>query len=432
MKLASAPVGLLALATCLSPAFAPQAQASSHYSVLYSFCTQPSCGDGAEPASGVTADSAGDLFGTTQIGGKQNDGVVYELIPNSTKTKYRYKRLYSFCARPNCADGSVPLGSLILDTSGDLYGTATGDSVNGAGTIFELSPDGERWRFRLIYRFCPTGAPCVDGSGPGYGALAYQGQASGALYDGASPLYGTTLEGGSANAGVVYEIQNHSGKWKPPHSLHDFCLTTKCPDGQNPYQGVFIDSAGRLYGTANGGGLGQGVLYRIAVNGTRSQEEVLHEFCSAGKPCSDGSIPTATVIANASGDLLGTAQTGGKNDGGVIFQVEPNGTHYNVLRSVCVRADCSDGLQPFAGLVMDPSGNLFGAAREGGVNQAGVVFELSAAGYIALHKFCVEGGNCSNGATPYGTPVLDAKGNLYGTTQNGGAHGQGVVYEITP
>src|ERR1700743_1140196 len=109
-----------------SPALAHKARLRT----LHSFCAQSGCADGREPSAGLVADGGGNLYGTTLFGGDAGVGVAFELMPNARKTKYKYKRLYSFCAQASCADGNDPDASLIIDTSGNLYGTTMAGGAN--------------------------------------------------------------------------------------------------------------------------------------------------------------------------------------------------------------------------------------------------------------------------------------------------------------
>src|SRR5262249_5258946 len=152
-----------------------------------------------------------------------------KLAPDGTETT-----LYSFCQKPNCADGSTPKAALISDSAGNLYGTTWSGGAHQGGTVFMLTPAGKE---KVLYSFCRK-AKCADGAQPYAGLLA----------DGAGNLYGTTVTGGKNNAGTVFKI----GPDGAETVLHSFCLSLGCGDGRNPYGGLIADSAGNLYGTTEG------------------------------------------------------------------------------------------------------------------------------------------------------------------------------------
>ena len=170
--------------------------------VLYSFCPQSGCADGSQPVASLIMDAAGNLYGTTVIGGAGVDcagpscGVVFKLAPDGTQTV-----LYSFCPQSGCADGAGPRAGLLMDAAGNLYGTTkvggtggTGGAF-GQGVVFKLAPDGTE---TVLYSFCSQLPNCTDGATPG----------AGLIMDAAGNLYGTTALGGIApgNSGVVFAL----------------------------------------------------------------------------------------------------------------------------------------------------------------------------------------------------------------------------------
>jgi uncharacterized repeat protein (TIGR03803 family) len=280
------------------------------YNVLHSF----SCSDGAYPFAGLIADGAGNLYGTAEQGGTQNGGVVFKLAPDGTN----YTVLYSFCAQPNCADGTLPQAGLFRDSSGNLYGTTANGGASGNGVVFKLAPDGTN--FTVLHSF-------DGGSG---GAHPYAGLIGSPTTSTCSPttstpcgrttgnLVGTTEEGGSGN-GVVFQLAPDGTGYKV---LYSFCKLDGCADGAYPYGGLYADSGGNLYGTAAQGGThGNGVVFKLAPNGI---ETVLHSFCSL-PGCLDGALPEAGLIADKVGNLYGTTLYGGTASQGVVFKVTPGG-----------------------------------------------------------------------------------------------------------
>ncbi|HEY1941362.1 MAG TPA: choice-of-anchor tandem repeat GloVer-containing protein, partial [Roseiarcus sp.] len=197
-----------ALPVATLPIVGAVAEASAYtLHTLHDFCSQASCADGSAPLGALVADSAGNLYGTAVKGGADGHGTVFELLKKS-ETDHRYRVLYSFCQKTNCADGDQPASTLILDTAGNLYGTTV---VGGAGhgLVFELST-GARPRLQVLQAFCrQTG--CADGDIPG-APLTYAGADTGALYDGVSPLYGTTNAGGAHHNGAVFQLTSVPGQ----------------------------------------------------------------------------------------------------------------------------------------------------------------------------------------------------------------------------
>ncbi len=207
--------------------------------------------------------------------------------------------------------------------------------------------------------------------------------------------------------------------------LHTFYLGA---DGGYPKGGLIRDSQGNLYGAGAGSGtFKEGTVFKFSPSG---HETVLYSFCSQNA-CVDGSRPEASLIRDDRGNLYGTTVAGGVGDAGVVFKLDTAGKE-TVLHSFCSEQDCSDGGDPMAGLVRDAQGNLYGTTSEGGAGKQGVVFKLDAAGHESvLHAFT----SGEDGAYPVAGLIFDAQGNLYGTTQNGGGtgcdgEGCGVVFKI--
>lgn len=422
----------LALAAFASPAF-------GKLKTLYSFCAESGCTDGREPSAGLIADASGNLYGTTLFGGDAGNGVVFELAPNAAKTRYRYKRLYSFCAQSGCADGADAEGALIIDASGALYGATMAGGPNDGGVVYRLTPNAHhtKWTYSVLYSFCAL-ADCVDGRLP-QAALSYAGKESGAPYDGTSPLYGTASLAGANKQGVAFKLMPDQPLWSE-QVLHAFCSEANCADGASPNAALTVDGSGNIFGTAYyGGQANMGTAFKFA--GTTFS--VLHSFCSSTH-CADGAFPAAALHLDAQGNLVGTTFGGGKKTAnctdigvggcGTAFLLAPDG-HETVLHAFCAKKDCSDGGYPLAGLVIDPSGKVFGASLYGGGNGmspgAGVLFSLDGQAKT-LYRFC-KPEDCSDGVEPESDLLMDASGNLFGTALFAGANGDGgTVFELTP
>jgi uncharacterized repeat protein (TIGR03803 family) len=354
---------------------------SGHETVLYSF---KGWSDGGYPYAGVIRDSAGNLYGTTYTGA--NGGVVYKLDTTGNETV-----LYTFMGG---ADGGYPYAGVIRDSSGNLYGTTQQGGAGNLGVIYSLNPAGQE---TVLYTF--TGA--ADGAAP----------YAGVIRDAAGNLYGTTLQGGIGNIGAVYKLDPAGHETASPSFPN-------APGGTNPYAGVIRDSAGNLYGTTTGGGpANAGVVYKLSPAG---QETVLYSFTGGA----DGRNPYAGVTRDSAGNLYGTTLSGGTGKWGVVYELDPAG-HETVLHSFTLGAD---GGLPYAGVIRDSAGNLYGTTTAGGYEPVwGVVYKLDPTGKeTVLHSF---GCGAFDGCVPYAGVILDAAGNLYGTTHQGGT-GRGVVYKL--
>jgi uncharacterized repeat protein (TIGR03803 family) len=356
--------------------------------VLYRFCLQAGCTDGSAPVAGLIMDKAGNLYGTTSAGGDSSGcstgcGTVFELTPNAAKTKWTETVLYSFCPQAGCIDGAVPVASLIMDASGNLYGTteAGGSSpcpFGGCGTVFELTPNAAKWAEKVLYNFCAQPG-CADGSGPVAGLIMHAGH-----------LYGTTVEGGAncqtndrPGCGTVFELTHNTAKAKWTEAvLHSFCAQTDCIDGAFPEAGlIMMDPSGKLYGTTEGG-----TVFALTPGPAKTAwtETVLYSFC-AQTACADGSEPVAGLIMGTAGNLYGTTRQGGHTAGccGTVFELTPNAAKTKWTQKVLYDFGSQpDGDGPVAGLIRDTAGNLYGTTVAGGAKcqlfslGCGTVFEL--------------------------------------------------------
>jgi uncharacterized repeat protein (TIGR03803 family) len=317
----------------------------------------------------------------------------------------QYQVLYSFCSVANCADGGGPLfGSLIQDASGNLYGATSVGGANNQGTVFKLDPTGHE---TVLYSFCSV-ANCVDGQSP----------RTGVIQDSAGNLYGTTLFGGANALGTVFKVDSTGHETV----LYSFCSVANCADGRNPAAGVIQDSADNLYGTTQGGGATfNGSVFKLDPTG---HETVLYSFCSVAN-CTDGYTPAAGVIQDSAGNLYGTTRSGGANDQGIVFKLDPTG-HETVLYSFCSAANCADGSDPYAGVIQDSAGNLYGTTYLGGANNVGTLYKVDPAGHEAvIHSFC-SAANCTDGGFPFAGVIQDSAGNLYGTAS------ANTVFKVDP
>lgn len=422
--------GIVVFAAIVVGLWPQAAHAQYTDTTIYSFCSLSGCTDGANPEGALVADSQGNLYGTTLVGGAYDLGTVYELTPNRSGT-WTNTILYSFCPQgPPCADGDGPQTGVIRDANGNLYGTTlTGGSRFNEGTVFELSPpQGGHgpWTETVLYAFC-TNDNCVDGNQP----------LGGLTFDSHGNLYGTTTEGGPHGQGVVFELSPSGGGQWAYSILYGFCVQQGCTDGRTPNLGSLVfDAEGNLYGATTGGGSqNYGTVFKLTPGGGSWTESVLHSFCSATN-CTDGVEPVGGVVLDVHGNIYGVTPGGGTLNLGVAYELSQSGGSWteNVLQNFC--ENCTSGYHPQQTMILDANGNLYGNTYQGGTLMKGVAFELSPIGggqwtETVLYNFCSVGA-CLDGEYPYGPMVFDAQGNLYGVTGDGGQYGGATAYELSP
>ncbi len=419
---------------CLLALLAVPAQAQT-FSVLHSF-TGP---DGANPLAGLTIDRAGNLYGTTWAGGTANCyfkfgcGTVFKM--KHSGSGWVLTPLYSFSG----GDGLGPEDRVIFGPDGTLYGETTyGQGYDcSCGNVFNLKPPPTRpatpfspWNDTVLHQFYPGAG---EGNEPG-GDI---------VFDAAGNIYGTTESGGNdrfcggLGCGTVYQLTPSKSGWIET-VLYEF---TDANDGEYPSGGVTVDQAGNLYGTASQTGFGAeaGSVFQLTPSGSGWKFNLLYDFSGGG----DGGYPVAGLISDSSGNLYGATSYGGANGGGTVFELTPSNGSWtlNTLYSF-TKVNNSFRPGPVASLIMDAAGSLYGTTKADGTYGYGNVFKLTRSNgswtYTSLYDFT----GASDGANPYSSLVLDAQGNLYGTTYTGGQSGEdcllnetytcGVVFEITP
>lgn len=396
MRLGIAGAGL-ALAIMLVPTIlAARAAQAQTLTTLHSFTGGT---DGAHPSAGLVRDSKGNLYGTTQGGGAYAEGAVFKVTAKSVETV-----LYSFCAVVQnliCTDGQNPVAPLVLDSLGNLWGTTMDGGNYNNGAVFELNTSDVE---TVLYSFQGKDGGSTDGGTP-YG---------GVVLDGEGNVYGTTAFGGTENFGTAFKVDS-AGVEVFSHSF-----TGTPSDGQNPYAGVVLDPKGNWYGTTEVGGANNaGTVFKVSSTGRVTVRFSLNN--------TGGANPYGGLLRDSKGNLYGTTYYGGANGQGTVFKLD---TKNNETVLYSFGTVTGDGAFPYAGLVEDKNGNFYGTTYQGGANDQGTVFELSAAGVeTVLYSFA---GSSGTGTYPYGGLVLDGKGNLYGTTYKGGAYGYGTVFKVTP
>ena len=370
------PHATLFLSTSLlacGPALSPPGTACAQsFHVLHQFTDGI---DGANPLGALVQDSAGNLYGTSIQGGAYNNGNVFKVAPDGTLTT-----LYSFAGGN---DGRKPEAGVTEDASGNLYGTTYYGGANcDCGTVYKLAPNGTE---TVLHAF----AAGHDGDNP----------YAGAARDSHNNLYGTTIGGGGEDDGTIYRIATNGHE----KLLHIF---TGGDDGATPYAGLLLYK-GNFYGTALGGGAhGAGVVFEVTPKGAY---KVLYAF--AGHI--DAAYPEGGLIADSQGNFYGTTRGGG-NGFGTIFKLSPDDTETVLYKFT----GASDGSEPYAGLAADAAGNLYGAAVAGGEPQGyGTVFKVAADGtFSVLHTFS----SGSDGEYPE-AGVITVGNKLYGVAYAGGA-----------
>ncbi|HEY8747198.1 MAG TPA: choice-of-anchor tandem repeat GloVer-containing protein [Tepidisphaeraceae bacterium] len=351
--------------------------------------------NGDLPYSGLLSDPNGNLYGTTFYGGDFGYGTVFEL----SAATHTITPLVSF----NAANGANPVnyGRLVVDSSGNLYGTTAGGGPNHAGSVFEVAASTHALTTLAFFD------PATTGYLP-YGSLSV---------DGSGNLYGTTSFGGPGGGGTVFKINAIT------HTLTTLAtfIENNSDGGRIPSSPPIVDASGNLFGTTGGGGgaAGNGTIFEI--------DAVTHALMTiATFNGNNGGIPNG-LIADAKGNLYGTSSLGGANGNGTIFEFDVASRTLTTLASF----NGGNGSAPGSPLILDASGNLYGTTYYGGANPSdGTVFELDAATHTITTLLSFDG---TNGAGPVSGLLADASGNLYGTTTGGDfrAYGLGTVFELS-
>jgi len=338
------------------------------------------------------------LSGTALRGASVALALATMLVPAFITTQSAQAQTVTILHSFDNTDGSLPYAGLVQATNGNLYGTTVDGGADYQGTVFKITPSGT---LTTLHNF--AGYP-ADGTNP-YAGLVQASNGN---------LYGTTIEGGSEGAGTVFKITLNGTLT----ILHNFDNT----DGNSPSGGLVQATNGNLYGTTEGGGeFGGGTIFKITPSGTLTS---LHSFTGSG---TEGSSPFAGLAQATNGNLYGTTSNGGIDGRGTVFKITASGT-----LTTLDGFDGTDGNSPSGGLVQATNGNLYGTTSMGGVPIAGTafgtVFKVSASGTLtSLHSL-----DGTDGQDPIAGLIQATDGNLYGTTEEGGAHGFGTIFKISP
>lgn len=351
----------------------PKADGGWTERVLYNFCSVTNCADGGRPAAGLIFDSTGNIYGTAVEGGSGFSGVVFELTPNAHGS-WSETVLYSFCSVTNCADGWFPLAGLIFDTKGNLYGTTElggkgATCYSSCGTVFELTPHSNgSWTEKVLHSFCAGQSCRLDG----------QFLRSGLTFDGAGNLYGTTQSGGASYGGTVFKLTpKTNGSWTEK-ILYSFAggddgaepLASVIFDQAGNLYGTTGAGGDPSYCERQG----CGAVFKLAPNQDGSwNESVIHRFTTPD----GGRSPFANLTFDIAGNLYGTTEYGGDSSChcGVVFKLAPN-SNGGWSETVLLSFDDDPGARPVAGVIFDAAGNLYGTTY-GEKSAKGSVFEIT-------------------------------------------------------
>ncbi len=359
----------------------------------------------------LETDGAGNIYGTTVLGGDHASGTVFQLSP--TSNGWMHTVLYSFTGG---ADGGEPYKGVTLDAAGNLYGTAvtggSGSCEGGCGVVYKLTKSGGTWTQELIHAF--TGGD--DGSGPGARVTVDRG----------GNIYGMTPTGGTSGIGTIYKIRPVAGGWDF-RVIHTF---TGGDDGGSGSAGRMVLRRGRLYGAATTGGAhGSGVIFELRPTAVGEWDfNPIYPF--KGQP--DGSFPYGALLFVGSNKIYGTTYYGGDNGIGAVYELSQRRLGQWDERVIYSFQNGTDGNSPISNLVRDAAGNLYGTTSEGG-SGSGTVFKLTPIGggqwtESVVHPFA----GPPDGAFAYNGMVVDRSGNFYGATVHGGDNDDGSVYQFTP
>lgn len=376
--------------------------------VLHPFGGRPDCG--ALAHAPLLAGAGGHLFGSTDVGGSNGLGCIFELSPSPTG--WQESVLHSFTG----LDGNGPMGALVSDAAGDLYGTTVDGGAYDGGVAFELSPAGDgSWTETVLYNF-------------GNGDDAANPECN-FIFDRQGNLYGTTVGGGPHNTGTVFKLAPSQGGWVES-ILYGFQDGINGPGGAFPAGGLMMDRAGRFYGvTSSGGEYGSGSAYELVPENGTYKEQVIYSFGAAGV------APNSGLTMDSNGNLFGTTSFGGNSFGGTVYKLTEDASGVwseQTLRSM----EAQDGVSPNGPVVFDKAGNLYATAFTGGSNDMGSVFMLSPIKNgpwieTMLHRFNFKFPDGEDGEHPEAA-VLVVNGRVFGTTTLGGIYDSGIVFEITP
>ena len=330
---------------------------------------------GAFPSGGLIADAKGNLLGTTYAGGPFSMGTVFEIAYDASTNTYASTPtvLVSF----DFTDGANAVGGLVADASGNLFGTTSSGGSNYAGTVFEIPYDAST----NTYASTPTVLVSFDVSGG-------EDPQTGLILDTNGNLFGTT-EFGPDNYGTVFEVR-YDANTKTYASTPALLATFNGSNGSYPMAGLTLDGHGNLFGTTTdlGRSTAEETVFEVPYDASTSSYDLPFKTLATFNGA-DGSQPMGTLIVDATGTLFGTTYAGGSFSLGTVFEVpyDASTNTYASTPTVLVNFSGDNGESPFAGLIADATGNLFGSTALGGTNNDGTVFELAGSGFVPPLQF---------------------------------------------
>ncbi len=355
---------------------------------LYSFSPFIKTSDGNHPQAGLVLAGNGNYYGTTELGGSDNLGTIYQITPTGA-----YAQIYSFSGGTN---GQSPIAALVQGADGGLYGTTYNGGANNDGTVFRMTTNGA---WALLHAFAGS-----DGVNP-----------TGLVQGTNGLLYGTTASGGLNSAGTAFQLMTN-GTFT---NLHSFNTSV---DGGNPTGPLVFGPTGLMYGTLESGGANSfGTLFSMSTAGA-----VVNLYSFTGD--NDGATPAGGLALGGDGNLYGTAEIGGAGfntgGGGTVFQISPIGTMFTVVE---IFPGVNDGATPSA-LVLGSNNIFYGTSQSGGTNGQGNVFRVGTnAPFTNLYSFT----GFNDGSEPIGALVLGTNGFYYGVSEFGGTNGAGEVFKVS-
>ena len=390
---------------------APRVAAQGTETVLHSFAGGQN--DGTNPLSRPVFDAKGNLYGTTIAGGTTYwAGAVYQLKPS--KSGWTESMIYSFNGGN---DGNTPEATVTIDKAGHIYGTTmagggTGCGGYGCGTVYQMIHTNTGWTEKILYSF--KGG--IDGLAPYLGSLTV---------DDTGNIYGTGNTGGKYGFGIAFKLAKTKSGWKKT-TLYSFKGGN---DGATPNESLVFDAAGNLYGaTYAGGPANVGVVFQLSPGTKGWKEKVLWAFTGGV----DGAQPYESVTIDKAGNLYGTTFGGGANAKGVVYKLTRGKSGAWKQKVVYAFTGGDDGANPYSNVTIGKDGALYGTTDQAGADSSGVLYKLthSAAGWTQTVLYTFTGGN--DGGLPLSAVSFDTKGNIYGTTVQGGTSTFGTVYEFQP
>lgn len=403
LAVAVAPVAAATLANAPAATHLGAPQARPHwglkaFTVLHSFAGP----EGANPTGQLLVDSAYHLFGSTENGGANSLGNVYETSTSGSAVV----TLHSFAGTDGASPEGGPFNSLQnIYYKGLIYGVTENGGAFGEGAVYAIDPSGGATT--IVHSFSGTG---TDGAYPAARLILFT--------DGS--LYGTTTSGGTGGAGTIYRISKSGFE-----SLYSF---TGLADGAIPQGGLQLATSGcrvspYLYGTTSSGGtFSSGTIYAFNPKGDTASG--LYSFTGGN----DGGAPIGDLTPDLTGTVYGVTSNGGKGQVGTVFGFKVDKAKLSTLHSFVTTSSFTNplGSVPAAGLNFSPrTGALYGVTLTGGTYDDGTVYRVSGSAFSVLHSF-----DGADGVSPEGQVLPLPDGNVYGTTNGGGANGLGVLFAL--